>query len=157
MAAWSAFGKSFTTTNSLGTAINLTGSQCYVKVNTVNLLNADTVVTTPPALPSFAAVTVTGIQAVAATPLISLTGSNPASGTKFMIFASPQVSAGVSFNGKYAWLETNQTFTSGALSIQSAYAARYGALITGKKIFVKVVQSQAGMQDNGTVFTCIVT
>lgn len=156
-AAWNAFAQSFTVTNSLGTTINLTGAQCFIKVNTVNLLNGDATVNTPPALPSFLAVTVTGVTAVAATPLISLQGVNPAAGTKFMIFASPQLSAGVSFNGKYAYLSTQQTFTTGSMSIQSVYAARYGALIVGKKIFVKVVQSQAGMQDNGTAFSAIVT
>lgn len=156
-AAWNAFAQSFTVTNSLGTTINLTGAQCFIKVNTVNLLIGDATVNVPPALPSFLAVTVTGVTAVAATPLITLQGVNPAAGTKFMIFGSPQLSAGVSFNGKYAYLVTNQTFAAGAMSIQTVYAARYGALIVGKKIFIKVVQSQAGMQDNGTAFTTIVT
>jgi hypothetical protein len=144
-------------TNSLGTTINLTGAQCYIKVNTVNLLNGDAVVSTPPALPAFVAVTVTAVTAVAATPLIQVAGANPAAGTKFMIFCSPQVSAGVTFNGKFAWTQTSQTFAAGQMSLQTAYAAKYGALIVGKKIFVKVVQSQAGMQDNGTTFSCIVT
>lgn len=156
-AAWNAFAQSFTVTNSLGTTINLTGAQCFIKVNTVNLLNGDAVVVLPPALPAFIAVTVTGVTAVAATPLIALQGVNPAAGTKFMIFGSPQVSAGVTFNGKFAWLATQQVFTTGAMSIQTVYAAKYGALIVGKKIFIKVVQSQAGMQDNGTTFSTIVT
>lgn len=156
-AAWNAFGASFTVTNSLGTTINLTGAQCFVKVNTVNVKNGVATVQLPPALPSFLANTCTGVTAVAATPLITIQGVAPAAGTLFMVFASPQLSAGVTFNGKYAYLQTSQTFTAGAMSIQTAYAARYGALIVGKKIFVKVVQSQAGMQDNGTVFTAIVS
>ncbi len=156
-AAWNAFAQSFTVTNSLGTTINLTGAQCFIKVNTVNLLNGDTTVNLPPSLPAFVAVTVTAVTAVAATPLIQLAGVNPAAGTKFMVFGSPQLSAGVNFNGKYAYLTTNQTFAAGEMSIQTVYAARYGALIVGKKIFIKVVQSQAGMQDNGTTFSCIVT
>lgn len=156
-AAWNAFAQSFTVTNSLGTTINLTGAQCFIKVNTVNLLNGDATVNLPPALPAFVACTATGVTAVAATPLIQIAGANPAAGTKFMIFASPQLSAGVTFNAKYAYLQTSQTFAAGQMSIQTAYAARYGALIVGKQIFVKVVQSQAGMQDNGTVFSCIVS
>ena len=123
----------------------------------MNLINGDAVVTVPPALPAFLAATTTGITAVAATPLIQIAGAAPATGTKFMIFASPQLSAGVSFNGNFRYLQTSQTFTSGEMSIQTAYAAKYGALISGKKIFVKVVQSQAGMQDNGTLYSVIVT
>jgi hypothetical protein len=156
-ASWSAFGQSFTTVNRIGTAIHLTGLQCYVKVNAVNTLVGDATVSTPPALPTFVACSVTGVTAVSATPLISVQGANPASGTKNMIFASPQLSAGVTFNGNYRYLTLADTFTSGAASIQTAYAAKFGALISGKKIFVKCVQDQAGMQDNGTIFSCIVS
>jgi hypothetical protein len=148
---------SFTVVNSLGQTIHLTGAQCFVKVNTVNLVNGDATVNLPPALPAFVANTTTGITAVAATPLIAAQGANPAAGTKFMWFASPQLSAGVTFNGIYRYLVTGQTFTAGAFSLQTVYAAKFGALITGKRIFVKCVQSQAGMQDNGTVFTTLVT
>jgi hypothetical protein len=155
--SWNAFGQSFTVVNSLGTTIHLTGIQCYVKVNTVNLLNGAAIVTTPPALPAFLACTVTGVTAVSATPLIELQGANPVTGTLFMIYSSPQVSAGVSYMGNYRWIQTSQTFTSGNMSIQTAWAAKFGSLIAGKKIFIKVVQSQAGMQDNGTIFTCLVS
>lgn len=156
MASWNAFGKSFTVVNSLGTTINLSGIQCYVKVNTVNLLNGGSIVNTPPALPSFLAITVTGVDATAGTQLLEGAGTAPASGTLFMWFVSPQLSPGVTFNGQYAWIVTGQTFTSGKFSLTAAYTAKYGTLVAGKKVFVKVVQSQAGMQDNGTVFTCIV-
>jgi hypothetical protein len=157
MASWNAFGQSFTVQNSLGTAIHLTGIQCYIKVNGVNTVVGDAVVSLPPALPSFTACSVTGVTAVSATPLIELQGAAPASGTKNMVFASPQLSAGVTFNGKYVYLQLADTFTSGAASIQAAYVSRYGDLISGKKIFVKIVQDQAGMQDNGTIFSCIVS
>lgn len=155
-AAWVSFAQSFTIVNTLGTAIHLTGAQVYIKVNTVNLINGDAVVNIPPLLPSFIANTTTGLLAVAATPLISLTGADPAAGTKFMIFASPQVSAGVSFQGNFRFIQTSSTFTTGVMSLQTAYAAKFGALTVGKKIFVKVVQSQDGMQDNGTLFSVIV-
>jgi hypothetical protein len=155
-AAWNAFAASFTVNNSLGTAIHLTGAQCFVKVNTVNLLNGDATVTAPPALPTFIAVTVTGLTATAGTQLLEANGTTPAAGTKFMYFVSPQLSAGVSFNGQFAWVVTGTTFTSGEFSLTAAYTAKYGAMIAGKKIFVKVVQSQAAMQDNGTVFSVIV-
>jgi hypothetical protein len=156
-AAWNAFAQSFTIVNTLGTAIHLTGSQCFIKVNSVNLINGVATVNIPPVLPAFIAVTVTGLAAVQATPLISLLGVNPAAGTDFMIFASPQVSAGVSFQGNYRFIQTSQVFTTGVMSLQTAYTAKFGALIVGKKIFVKVVQSQAGMQDNGTLFAVIVS
>jgi len=156
-ASWNAFGNSFTVTNSLGQSIHLTGHQCYVKVNTVNLLNGDTVVSTPPALPAFVAITVTSLTAVAATPAVKLAGTSPASGTKFMCYASPQRSAGVSFEGTFAYMQTFTTATAGFFDITTAYTAKFGTLVVGKKIFVKVVQSQAGMQDSGTLFSAVVS
>lgn len=156
-AAWNAFGQSFTITNSLGSTINLTGSQCFVKVNTVNVLNGDAVVSDPPSLPAFDPVTVTGVTVNGTSAAFTVDGDAPATGTLFMVFVSPALSAGVSFNGRYSWIQTSQTFTSGHMSILAAYTAKFGAPITGKKYFVKIVQSQDGMQDNGTVFTSIAT
>ena len=48
MASWQAFALSFTVVNSLGSAINLTGTQCFCKVNCVNLLLARAIVLVPP-------------------------------------------------------------------------------------------------------------
>lgn len=156
-AAWIAFGNSFTVTNSLGVPINLTGAQAYNKVNCVNMLNGDATVSTPPALPSFVAASVTGLTAVAATPAIKLAGTSPAAGTKFMVYVSAQVSAGVNFMNDWRYIETFTAATGGFFDITTAYTAKFGALIVGKKIFAKVVQSQDGMQDNGTLFSAIVT
>lgn len=156
IAAWNAFGQSFTINNSLGQAINLTGAQCFIKVNTVLLLLGSATVVVPPALPSFVAVTVTGLTATAGTPLLKATGTTPATGTVYMFYASPQLSPGVTFNGQYRYLAMFTTATSGAFDLTAAYTAKFGAPIAGKKIFVRVVQSQAGMQDNGTNFSTIV-
>lgn len=155
-AAWNAFANSFTVVNRLGTTINLTGAQCFVKINTTNLLNGAAVVTAPPALPAFVACLVTGLTATAGTPTLKATSVAPAAGTTYMFYVSPQVSAGKSFQGAFAWILTSAVVTAGAFDLLAAYTAKYGALIAGKKIFVKVVQSQAGMQDNGTLFAVTV-
>lgn len=156
IAAWNAFALSFTVTNSLGSTIHLTGAQCFVKVNTVNLQLARSIANTPPALPVFIACPVTAVDGTAGTPLLELSGAAAATGTTDMIFASPQLSAGVTFNGQYAFLTNTLTYTTGKAPITTAYTAKYGAPIAGKKVFIKVVQEQSGMQDNGTVLTCII-
>lgn len=155
-AAWNAFSHSFTVVNSLGISVSLTGAQCFIKVNSVNLLIGDATVLVPPALPAFVAATVTALTGTQATPLITFTGSTPVAGTKFMFFMSPQLSAGVSYNGNFRYIASFTTATTGAFDMTAAYVAKFGALIIGKKIFGRVVQSQAGMQDNGTNFTWIV-
>jgi hypothetical protein len=155
-ASWVSFANSFTVVNSIGATITLTGSMVFVKVNTVNLLNGDASVVVPPALPSFIANTTTGFTVAAGTPAFAVAGVTPAAGTKYMWYASPQLSAGVSFNGVYRYISTASTFTSGSLSLLTPYTAKWGTLVAGKKIFLKSVQSQLGMQDNGTLFTAIV-
>lgn len=155
-AAWIAFGNSFTVQNALGTSIHLTGLQCYIKVNTVNALNGDAQVSVPPALPIFVPVTTTGITVTAGTQLLEVNGASPASGTKFMMYASPQRSAGVAFENQFKYLATFTTATSSEFVLTSTFTAAFGALIIGKKLFVKVVQSQAGMQDNGIVYSATI-
>ena len=157
MASWAAFATSFTVVNSLGTSINLTGTQCFVKVNCVNLLLSRAIVLVPPALPSFVACTVTALAVVSGTPAYTLTGVTCAAGTTHMYFASPATSPGVTFNGKYSYIGGNATYTAGTFAGETMYAAKFGVPIAGKKYFLKVVQEQLGMQDNGTVFTAIST
>jgi hypothetical protein len=101
-------------------------------------------------------VTVTGLTATAGTQLLEAAGTSPASGTKLMFMVSPQCSAGVSFQGDFRWIATFTTATSGNFVLTTPYQSKFGTLIAGKKIFVKVVQSQSGMQDIGTVFSVIV-
>jgi len=155
-AAWTAFGNSFKVVNSLGQSNNMTGLQAYVKVNTVNSLNGGAQVTAPPALPSFVPLTITGMTATAGVQLLQLTGTSPAAGTTYMVYAAAQKSAGVTFVNNYKFLASFTVATAGEFTITAQYTAAFGALVIGKQVFVKVVQSQAGMQDNGTVFSTVI-
>lgn len=154
-AAWNSFAGSFTITNSLGQTVNLTGAMAYAKINTVNLLIGDAVNDTPPALPSFDPLNVTALVADSSPQDLALTGTSPAAGTKYMVYAAAPASAGRSFIGNFRYLETFTAATAGEFDILTTYTAKFGAIPAGKKIAVKVVQSQAGFQDAGTVFSAI--
>lgn len=155
-AGWTAFGNSFKVTNSLGQSNNLTGLQSYTKVNTVNALNGDAQVSTPPALPAFIPLTITGMTVTAGTQLLELAGTSPASGTKYMMYGTAQKSAGVTFVNNFKYLATFTVATTGNFVITTPYTAAFGALVIGKKVFIKVVQSQLGMQDNGQVYSTVI-
>jgi hypothetical protein len=73
-----------------------------------------------------------------------------------MLYASGQLSAGVSYCNTWKYLGDCSTFTAGVFNALTVYTAKYGTLIAGKQVFVKIVQCQSGMQDNGTVFSGIV-
>ncbi|MGC2355280.1 MAG: hypothetical protein WA491_04405 [Candidatus Acidiferrum sp.] len=156
-AAWQAFALSFTVVNSIGTAINLTGTQVFVKVNAVNLLLGRSVVLVPPALPTFVACTVTALAVVSGTPAYTITGVTCAAGTTHMYFASPAMSPGVTFCAILRFIGGNATYTAGTFAGETMFAAKWGAPVAGKKYFLKVVQEQLGMQDNGTIFSAIAT
>lgn len=154
--SWVAFAGSFTVINTLGQSIHLTGSQAYVKVNSVLDLLGDSALTTPPSLPSFTATAITGFTAAAGTPAFDIAGSDPDAGTRYMVYASAQKSAGVSYNSDFRYIgviENGDTMPDDKLT---EYTARHGSLVAGKKIFLKVVQEQSGMQDSGTLYTAIV-
>ena len=153
--AWRNFANSFTVVNSLGQTINLTGTQAFVKVNCVNNLLSRATVLVPPALPSFIALTVSALAAAAGTAAMTLTGTTPAAGTTFMLYSSGQISPGISYNNSWKFIGACPSFTTTA-NILALFEAVYGAPIAGKQVMVKVVQEQLGMQDNGTVFSCIV-
>jgi hypothetical protein len=155
MASWAAFASSFTVLNSLGTAINLTGTQCFVKVNCVNLLLGRAIVQVPPALPSFVACTATALAVVSATPAYTITGATPVTGTTQMLFASPALSPGVTFCGQFRYIGQITTYTGSTFAGETFYAAKFGVPILGKKYVLKIVQEQAGMQDNGTLYSAI--
>lgn len=155
-AAWNAFANSFSVVNSIGSTINLTGAQCFVKVNTVNLQNGTAIVNVPPSLPAFVAALQTGITLTAGVQAFSIASTLTAGSTVYMIFCSPQLSPGVSYCGTFRWIQTFTQATAGKLDVLAAYTAKFGAVIAGKQIFVKIVQSQAGMQDNGTLLSSIV-
>jgi hypothetical protein len=154
--SWKAFSQSFTVVNSLGQTINLTGHQCFVKVNATLLTMGLTVVLVPPSLPSFAACTATAVTSAAGTPAMAIAATAPVAGTKYMLYASGQLSAGVSYNNSWKYIDHRETFATGTEDILASYTAKQGTLVAGKKIFLKIVQAIGGMQDNGTVLTCIV-
>jgi hypothetical protein len=154
-ASWIAFGQSFTGMNSLGTAIHYTGTQCYVKVNSINMLLGRAIVLVPPALPAFVACTATGLTVNGTAPAMTVTGVTCTAGTTHMAFMSAQVSAGVTFMGNYRFIAGFSTYTTGSYNILAAYTGKFGTLVTGKQVFIKIVQEQLGMQDNGTVFSAI--
>ena len=155
-AAWNAFAGSFSTVNSIGTTVTMTGHQSFVKVNTVLLQTGSATVTMPPALPSFVAPLITGMTATAGTQALSLTSTLAAGNTTYMVYATAQLSPGVTFASGFRYLQNFTAATATKLDLTSAYTAKFGALIAGKQVFLKVVQNQGGMQDNGTNYSAIV-
>jgi hypothetical protein len=161
IAAWNAAVGNYAKTDIFGDSRNPSGLNLYIKLNQ----NLHTVGTSPistPALPGSAVgpttITLTG---TAGTPTLSLawTGGNVPANTKWIIMVTKQLSPGISnLKGKYRVLVIEAAATASPANILSAYTAKFGTLVAGQQIGVRVVavNTTTGQANSGLNGTCIV-
>lgn len=144
-AGWTDFGGNFSRTDSLGQTYSLTGFQAYCSVNNNNLAAGNAVVADAPvfSLP-YPLVSIT-LTLTSASFSVAYTVTPLAAGYRAFIFASPQVSAGRNFNGDFRLIAVTAAAAASPANILAAYTARFGAPVTGNRIFVSVQLYQLGM------------
>lgn len=136
-ASWSTWAATQPKSDSLGQTVFLTGHQAWVSL-WVALANAglavppDVPTETPPAPPVIASVTALDDGTLEA----SLDNPTPED-VAALCEVSGQVSAGVSFNGDYRFILSEQDWAGGTFDLAAEYVARFGALILGRKIFLR--------------------
>jgi len=67
-------------------------------------------------------------------------------GVRLFIFASPQRSAGVSFNGDYRLIAVTAAAAASPADIFSAYSARLGTPVVGNRIFLSLQTYEDGFK-----------
>lgn len=153
IAGWNALAKTVTRTSSLGHAYNPSGEQLYVG-NSQNLVNigADPITAPPAAAPSFPDVTPVTSAPSSSGPsfhIITSLGAAPA-GFAFLVAATPQLSAGISFIGKSARriIGTYPDTDYASINVLADYVARFGDLVAGSTIGIAVslVEIASGFQ-----------
>jgi hypothetical protein len=148
--AWIAFAASYPYVDALGQTITLTGQQMYIAVS-MNLLNAGQAVsTTPPTDLTVNPVTPVTIYADDTGAFIVTYAA--AAGGDFVLGAySALLSPGVQFN---------KTFTQGAvdatqlgmMDLSDAFAAQWGSMVTGRRVFARVQPVNAsGLSSPGVI------
>jgi hypothetical protein len=133
-------------TDSLGQSYNLTGFQAYCSVN--NNLDAmgSSVLADAPVLNTPDALLTTTITLTSASFSIAYTPTPIVTGAKLFVFASPQRSAGRNFEGDYRLIFVSAASAASPANVLSAYSARFGAPVTGNKIFVSLVVCDGGFE-----------
>lgn len=156
---WINAAANFPTTDIFGNPKILSGNALYVRLNS-NLFNAGISAIPdaplPVALPAFALGTIT---AAAGTPALSVAfeASPVPTGFSLKVEATPQVGAGISFvKNKYRVLQYVAAAGTSPINLLSAYNAKFGTLVEGMKIFVRVTAistttGQAGIPISGSV------
>lgn len=138
--AWSAAVGLYSRTDIFGSLRNPSGFNLYQRINN-NLLVVGAGILTVPGLPSAVLTTnIVSLAATAAGQLLSLTNSAvvPA-GTAVKVFATAPQSAGVTFvKSEYRLITTLPAAAVAVTALGVAYTTKFGAWVTGQKIFVRI-------------------
>ncbi len=156
-AGWADLGLQMNRTDSIGSSYNLTGFQAYLSVRTNMVAAGDTPVPDAPlyTIPdSLASVTPT---ISSASMSIAWTPTPVGAGERVFVSASPQRSAGRAFEGDTRLIQVTAAAGASPLVILTNYSARFGAPVTGSRIFIVVQRYKAGFLSPSLITSAIVT
>lgn len=143
-AGWLDLGLMITRTDSLGQSYDLNGFAAFCSVNN-NLLDAgDSALTDAPAIVTPADLLTATITLTSAAFSIAYTATPLAAGVRLFIRCSPQQSAGRKFNGDYRQVAVTAAAAASPANILAAYTAKFGAPVTGNRIFVSLQTYKGG-------------
>lgn len=154
-AGWKDLGLSMTRTDSLGTTYNLEGIQAYVSVNASNAAAGNAQVADAPALVTPAGLLTATITLTAAVFSIAFTATPLGAGARLLAFASPQRSAGRSFESDFRLVGVSAAAGASPLNVFAAYVAKFGVPIAGNRIFLSLQVYTAGFL-SGPLYTSAV-
>jgi len=166
IAVWNSIALTIKKNNVFGDDYATTGHKFFLSQNTTNCLFGNGVqIDTPidPIVP--ATITISGIDLDSDPQKVEFTLDDPVpANTKLLIFATPQMSAGVSaYKNKFTHIQTYEAGeTSGKKGITTAYTNKYGAVVQNRKIAIqayltnthatlKVAKFKAGGEISGKV------
>jgi hypothetical protein len=145
-AGWVTLGGQITRTDSLGQTYTLQGNQAYASVNNNRLMSTLAAVADAPAYatPEAMATVVVTLTAIAFS--IAYTVTPMPADTYLAVYASPQRSAGRSFEADYRFMKLSAVAGASPLAILTEYTARFGVPVTGNRIFVSLVAISLGFE-----------
>lgn len=139
--AWNAAVASFPKTNVFGNVRILSGHQLYVGLNSQISAANGSAISDPPVPQGADPVTALSAVAAAGTQLLTVTvAPTPIPADHALIIdATEQVSAGISnLNTKYRQIHVEAAAGTSPIDVTSEYQARFGNIIAGQKIGIRV-------------------
>jgi len=148
--AWESLAKEVSRTNIFGDSVAYTAFNLFQVVNRNLQTIGEAIIDDAPSIEAIESVTSLTLTAAAGTPALSLAfvPSPVPTGFKMVIYATPQISAGISFvKSEYRKLKVVDAAGTSPSNLLSDYVAKFGALVAGKRIFVaaKLVSKTSGM------------
>lgn len=156
-AGWSSLGLSMVRSDSLGQSYTLQGNQTYASVNNNRALTGLAPISDAPAI-------ATPVNIITATMTLSATAMSLAytvtplgAATYLALFASPQRSAGRSFEGDCRFVKLSAAAAASPLIALTEYTAKFGVPVTGNRIFFVAVAITLGFESGPFAFSQVVT
>jgi hypothetical protein len=143
-AAWESLGTQITRTDAVGKTYTFNGFMTYCSVNNNREAAGDATVSAPPALVTPPTIATATLTLTSASFSLAYTATPLATGVRLFVFASPQQSAGRSFNGNYRLIAVTAAAAASPAVVLTAYSAVFGAPVTGMRIFLSLQTYEAG-------------
>ena len=156
-AGWKSLGLQMVRTDALGQSYNLTGFAAFCSVNNILLEMGSAQIEDAPIYSTPDALTSATLTATSAALSLAYTVTPLPAGAKLLVFASPQRSAGRTFEGDLRLVHTSAAAAASPANILSGYTAKFGAPVAGNRIFVSGVVAYAGFLSGPTMVTEVVT
>ena len=156
-AGWMDLGLSMVRSDALGQSYSLTGFQAFCSVNNTLASSGAAGVTAAPGLVTPAGLLTGVLTATASTLSLAYTTTPLGAGVKLQTFASPQRSAGRTFEGDFRQLQVSVAAAASPADLYAAYSAKFGAPVLGNRIFVSAVCTISGFQSGAFITSAVVT
>ena len=155
-AGWSDLGLSMVRSDSLGQSYTLQGNQAYASVNNVRVQAGLAPVGDAPAISTPVSLLTVTPTITALSFSIAYTATPLPAATYLFLFASPQRSAGRSYESDYRLIKVSTAAQASPLVSLVEYTAKFGVPVTGNKIFLSLVTVALGFQSGAFQTTAIV-
>ena len=155
-AGWTGLGATMVRTDSLGQTYGLQGNQAYASVNNNRLMSGIAVVSDAPAYTTPATVTGLVITLTAASFSIAYTPTPMPAATYIAIYASPQRSAGRSFEADLRLIKVSAAAAASPFVVLTEYTAKFGVPIVGNRIFVSAISVNLGFESGPFLTSAVV-
>jgi len=145
-AGWTGLGISMVRSDSLGQSYSLQGNQAYASVNNNRLLCGLAPVADAPSVATPIALATVALTLTAASFSIAYTATPLAAATYLAVFASPQRSAGRSYEGDFRFMKLSAAAAASPLVVLTEYTAKFGVPVVGNRIFLSLITITLGFE-----------
>jgi hypothetical protein len=145
-AGWTDLAASLVRSDSLGQSNPMQGNQAYISVNNNRVAVGLTPVSDAPAISTPVSLLTVTVTLTNASFSIAYTATPLAAATYLMVFASPQRSAGRSYESDYRLIKVSAAAAASPLVVLTEYTAKFGAPVTGQRIFLSLVTTTLGFE-----------